>query len=275
MKHRHLIPGSLAVILAGSALWGGYVLWSQPAGQETPGLISKAPLKAKTPKVNPEPPATSLHSAPGTDLSQGKRSAEVMTDVRTQDPAKHPASAAAFQPAMAFVPSAGPISEAELQLRAARVEQEANHDLKHLVGLLDLNESQQDRIFDALVRRAPDWHPAMLPIGIAAPAPGDAKPPGSGSPVESAQGQSAATTPSTPAPTLLDDIAGELTPEQQQQLANAELDRVEWWEAIIPQLLPDDQTPVLDTSTGSGTAAAAAPPPPDEIKEGGEEVILD
>ena len=153
-----------------------------------------------------------------------------------------------------------PISEQELQRRAARVEQEANHDLKHLVSLLDLNDSQQDRIFESLVRHAPGWHPAMQPVGVTNPSLAAGKTPNAfpSAAIDPATNSGIATAPTL----LLDEIAAELTPDQQVELANSELDRQEWWEEVIPQLLADSETPILNVA--AGTAAAAASPPPQD-----------
>ena len=61
--------------------------------------------------------------------------------------------------------SATQISQADLEIRAAKVEQEANHELARLVKLLDLSEEQQDKVFAALAQNSPNYHPSM---GLAA-----------------------------------------------------------------------------------------------------------
>lgn len=174
------------------------------------------------------------------------------------------------------------LNERELQARAARVEQAANRDLQQLVGLLDLSEAQQDRIFSTLARRSPDWHPAMQPVGAALP--GSAVLPSTPLTQETPGSLTGPSLESSPERPLLDDIASELTPDQQEALANAELDRIAWWEEIIPQLLPPGDTPALEIASGveaaavnagNGTAAAAPPPAPETVKEGGEVIILD
>jgi hypothetical protein len=53
------------------------------------------------------------------------------------------------------------ISQAELERRAAKVEQETNHELARLVTLLELSDEQQNQVFAALAEKSPDYHPAM------------------------------------------------------------------------------------------------------------------
>lgn len=172
------------------------------------------------------------------------------------------------------------LTESELRARVERVEQAANRDLQRLVSLLDLSETQQDRIFGTLARRSPDWHPVMQAVGVGHS--GSVPPFISGSGPSLDTGAGLAPEPSADRP-LLDDLADELTPYQQEALANAELDRIAWWEEIIPQLLPPDDTPALAVarggdapviSPGDGTAAAL-PAAPEAVKDGGEAIILD
>ncbi len=70
------------------------------------------------------------------------------------------------------------ISQGELERRAAKVEQEANHELARLVKLLDLTEEQQDQVFAVLAENTADYHPSMnlttsdlrpLPLPAASP----------------------------------------------------------------------------------------------------------
>ncbi len=58
-------------------------------------------------------------------------------------------------------PKAPEISHAELTRRAAKLEQETNHELNRLVELLDLTPNQQDRAFAILAQNSPDYHPTM------------------------------------------------------------------------------------------------------------------
>lgn len=183
------------------------------------------------------------------------------------------------------------VSEAELQWRAAQVEQEANHDLKRLVKLLDLDEDQQDRIFQTLASRSAEWHPLMrattifpdfpsdhtggnnpvatnLPstpgydsgTGFNEPSASTGKPAPASLPAPEppspGNGNLAVNVPETP---LADALASDLTPEQKAVLAEEEMDREEWWESIIPRLLPDEDELESDTDTGSDGVYAAPP----------------
>lgn len=158
-----------------------------------------------------------------------------------------------------------PLSEEELQWRAAKVEQEANHDLKHLVALLELDQEQQDRIFQTLARRSPDWHPGLQPVIIAEDgrenhhAGGSFNQPRSTSTGQTEVPDSAPVSGGTSAASirpadvvagqnphfpsevpLVEALAPDLTPTQQVKLAEDELNRLEWWESIIPRLLPGE-----------------------------------
>ena len=185
----------------------------------------------------------------------------------TPQPSKSPPAAPLASPApMSFIPGYPtpgniPGSEKDLQRRVEQVEEEANFDLQQLVSLLDLDGNQQDRIFDSLVRHAPGWHPSMRALGVADPINGQLQLPETltSSPVE--EGRSPDTAPFNRAD-VLDAIAAELTPDQQVELASAELDRREWWEEIIPKLLPDSATPSITDYTS--TAVGASPPSTDD-----------
>ncbi len=136
---------------------------------------------------------------------------------------------------------------AELHARAARVEQEANHELERLVPLLNLSEPQQDRIFQKLARNSASWHPALSVISES-PAGNTKRPPsasggttansGGGTPTAGAETTSG-TAPvvaknESASSTIVDEILNELTPEQQAQLLKDDLDNREWWaEAIV------------------------------------------
>jgi hypothetical protein len=156
-------------------------------------------------------------------------------------------------------------STAELTARAARVEQEANHDLRRLVNLLDLSEEQQDQVFQTLARYSPSWSPemAVLPADGVGPAasgkkslsapPGfytapEIKAPADPKAPETADGTAAAVE-SDP---MMDEIMALLSPEQQDTLIQEELDRAAWWAEILDQIATPDDIPALD---------AVAPPP--------------
>ena len=145
------------------------------------------------------------------------------------------------------------LSREELQTRAARVEQDANHELRRLVTLLDLSPEQQDQIFQTLASRSPHWVPGMATTTPESAAPGSSQnsQASAGTPQPTAdapsQPSAAASTPTTsPSPEESDPLAAilpYLTPEQQEALITDEMDRAAWWEEMIPVLLPDEALP--------------------------------
>jgi hypothetical protein len=158
------------------------------------------------------------------------------------------------------------LSREELKARAARVEQDANHELRRLVTLLDLSPEQQDQIFQTLASRSPHWVPGMAITTPENAAPGSIlnsqTSPGSAQPPADAASQPApapATPATTPSPEESDPLAAilpYLTPEQQEALITDEMDRAAWWEEMIPVLLPDEAIPPVtatpDTKEFSG-----------------------
>jgi len=152
------------------------------------------------------------------------------------------------------------LSREELTARAARVEQEANHELRRLVTLLDLSPDQQDQIFQTLASRSPYWVPGMATTTAPDPsASGRNQDPeatpgtrGTTQPTADASSQPATSLPATnSSPEESDPLASilpYLTPEQQEALITDEMDRAAWWEEMIPVLLPDEALPPV-TST--------------------------
>ena len=263
MKSRPLILGTLLLAVMGVA---GVQVWrianSGDAGEEVPAI-------AGTVKTKPSATGSPQAAEPRRSTKSAENSREEKVDpLAGSGPASNPLRLANASMAR----NAPPITEMELRLRAAAVEQEANHDLKHLMGLLDLTETQQDRIFDSLVRHAPGWHPAMKTVGVAVPVETSAK---TTDPFASTPGAEVipAETASTNRSGLLDAIAKELTPDQEMELATAEIERQEWWEEIIPQLLPDGGMPSIMGEVGISAAVAASPPPAAD-KTGEEPAVL-
>lgn len=145
------------------------------------------------------------------------------------------------------------LSREELKARAARVEQDANHELRRLVPLLDLSPEQQDQIFQTLASRSPHWVPGMTTSAPETAAPGSSPnsqaSAGTRQPSADAPSQPSPA-PSTPSPSTspeeadpLASILPFLTPEQQEALITDEMDRAAWWEEVIPMLLPDEALP--------------------------------
>ena len=165
--------------------------------------------------------------------------------------------------------SSRPLTTEELTDRAARVEQEANHDLRRLVKLLDLDENQQDRVFQTLAEHSPAWTPGLqfAPASTASTAgkrsqsltsPGFAAVPGTDSP---AIGKPAATvTPVSDNPAVagdaMDEIMALLNPDQQNTLLTEEMDRTAWWAEVLEQITPPDDVPSIIPGTPSSAAGA-------------------
>lgn len=135
----------------------------------------------------------------------------------------------------------------ELTERAARVEQEANHDLRRLVQLLDLSEEQQDKVFQTLAAHSPSWTPALQVVT------------GNTAAISSARKKSdsrAAGPLLSPEPSAIvsapnnvtDEIMSFLNLDQQDTLAQEELDRAAWWQEVLSQITPPDDVPALDGS---------------------------
>ncbi len=168
------------------------------------------------------------------------------------------------QPSVAKVSPATTTERRELENRAAQVEQEANHDLRRLVKLLDLTEEQQDRVFQKLAERSPAWSPAMraastdgtpLTVGGSNQASPELNAAAGGAytkkPAESSTMPTTAAAAATEA--VVDpmaEILALLDPVQQDALLKEESDRAAWWAEILPQITPPDEVvPALDGST--------------------------
>jgi len=162
------------------------------------------------------------------------------------------------------------------EARAARVEQEANHELRRLVTLLNLDETQQDQVFQTLARNSPYWTAEMQVGSTVASTTGKRSSlnegvsgvviPGAETTVP---GKSTATAPSpslsTPPVTAVAPVPGAadnakindpmtaimslLTPEQQAVLIESETDKTAWWAEVLPDLLPPDDVPAIDGTT--------------------------
>ena len=187
-----------------------------------------------------------------------------------------PARPVVTNPVVSAAPISGSAGHAlnteELTARAARVEQEANHDLRRLVELLDLNEGQQDRVFQTLAEHSPSWTPGLQvapPAGSASSAgkrSGAALPGFSVDPVAEvpvAKEPVVETHAATAAPVVdqpvadtdpLDEIMALLNPEQQDALLMDEMDRAAWWAEVLEQITPPDDVPPL-TPAVPGTGA--------------------
>jgi hypothetical protein len=144
----------------------------------------------------------------------------------------------------------GVMAESQWLARAAKVEQEANHELRRLVEMLDLDAVQQDQLFGMLARRSSAWMPGMqtsqdLPAGEVGATNGG--------------GLSEA-----------DEIMAYLNPDQQQTLLQEEMDRQAWWAEVLPQLLPPQLQEGTTGDAGTSTPAVTDPAPDVKPFEGGE-----
>ena len=151
------------------------------------------------------------------------------------------------------------------EARAAKVETEANHDLRRLVTLLNLDEQQQDQVFQTLAKHSPSWTSDMQVAAAAGTAATAGKHsdfsatpsliiPGAetSTPGQKTETQTADLIAGTDSPASSDpmsEIMALLTPEQQAQLAEDEMNRTAWWEEMLPQILPSEQVPAINSGT--------------------------
>jgi hypothetical protein len=122
-------------------------------------------------------------------------------------------------------PPGSPLSTQDWLAKVERVEHEANRELARLAPLLHLSADQQQQAFAIFARSSPAWQPGM---GTAfEPAPTDGN------------------------PTTIDQLLSYLDADQQEALLREEMDRLAWWEEVLPQLLPPD-SPAPETKTFDG-----------------------
>lgn len=249
MSSTHLIAaGSLVAALAAAAAW--YAI--SPSNTAKPDSASQPskpqrPLRSRSTSSRPitAPPLADTDTSDTATVSSPNRSAaSALLPNPTGNPTK---------PSPTDAPA---LSHDDLVARAARIEQETNHDLRRLVSLLNLSDSQQDQIFNALASRSPHWVPGMATAGtVSSPITGSSDPT-----TPTAPPTASGTTPSpttadsatTPAPAEFDALSSILpflTPEQQEALLADEMDKSAWWEEIIPQLLPDESLPDISGDT--------------------------
>ncbi len=251
MSSTHLIAaGSLVAALAAAAAW--YAI--SPSNTARPDSASQPakpqrPLRSRSASSRPitAPPLADTNDTSTASAPNRSAASELLPN-----PTGNPAN-----PSPTDAPA---LSHDDLVARAARIEQETNHDLRRLVSLLNLSDAQQDQVFNALASRSPHWVPGMATAGaISSPTAGSSpssSDPGTSTAPSTASGStpSASTTDSatSPAPAesdALSSILPFLTPEQQEALLADEMDKSAWWEEIIPQLLPDESLPAINGDT--------------------------
>jgi len=248
----HLIAaGSLVAALAAAAAW--YAI--SPSNTAKPDSASQPskpqrPLRSRSASSRPitAPPLADASTTEATGSPNRSAASELLPNP-TGNPTANPS------------PTDAPaLSHDDLVARAARIEQETNHDLRRLVSLLNLSDAQQDQVFNALASRSPHWVPGMATAGAVSsptagsssspsdPATSTAPPTASGSTPSASTGDST-TSPAPAESDALSSILPFLTPEQQEALLADEMDKSAWWEEIIPQLLPDESLPTIEGST--------------------------
>ncbi|MEI6653173.1 MAG: hypothetical protein WCP45_00250 [Verrucomicrobiota bacterium] len=128
------------------------------------------------------------------------------------------------------------LTEAQWRECAAKVEMEANHELKRLAGLLDLDSYQQGKVFSAVAQQSSSWLPGM---------------------------QTARPGTASPSVATGSDMTAALNDGQKQTLAQEDMDRQAWWAEVLPQLLPPPMPSggVLTSGPAAADPAAAAAPP--------------
>ncbi len=129
------------------------------------------------------------------------------------------------------------LTREELEYRALRVEQQANHELRNLLTVLDLSEEQQDRAFAILAEKSNYFHPALqfqnatggnLPVTTpTTPAPRPSAPSAS---EPGSTDLAAATTPEA------DPLEGILTDEQRQAYERYTDERESFWSGVVERI---------------------------------------
>lgn len=241
MKRTHWLTLSAAFAAAAAAAYGVHLI-TKPEVAATP-----SPLPHSAACARPRPVARHSSQTSETSLSRA-HSPQPQSDTATE-PHPVPGRCVSGSP----INSQGQVlSESQWRERAQQVEITANHELRKLSSLLDLDPVQQDQIFSALVRQSPNWLPGMTSGTTTSSANSPSSLPASSSSNTSSTSTAADST----------DLTAYLNPEQQEELINEELNRQAWWAEVLPQLLPPalaDASPAsVSTPAASETAAPAA-----------------
>jgi hypothetical protein len=244
-----------SAIAACTAAIGFYLVAKGPA-TEVPG-----PKTAGKPRW--QPTSTGKRQVLATDAP-----GRAQTPARsTPDHSTNPASATPTFRVHGKPPANRIADEREWFARAERVERQANHELATLRETLDLDPTQQQRVFNILARNSPSWLPGMATggshgVGIIAEesVPANQIRPGLTQPTRSTADSvehrpvTAVAPPSSPG-SVTEEILPLLDSDQQQALLAAELERRAWWEEVLPQLLP----PEFPAAAGSEDHATLLP----------------
>jgi hypothetical protein len=215
-----ILPFRRLALGLGLTVAGGLAVWSsfqkpanvQPAKPAEQARATAVPRVADGP-VRPKPLPGSRRTA-----------SEVSSPDATS--AIDAASTAAMEQ-RPLVPVAFEPTREELELRALIVERQASKQLKTLLGVLDLSEAQQDRIFSSLARHSDYYHPALqfqnttgetiaaVPVAKLTP--------------------TTSSTPSTPAATdpTVDPVLAELDPDQVEVYERYRSERDAFWAGVV------------------------------------------
>ena len=274
MKPRRLL--ALAAAIISSAVAYGIHLFSR---QEPQLPVTSA--KDKTSTVTGRDRTAPADSPSAIDRRQ-------RTEVRTSEKSAPREGAAANLKRIVGAPALGSgrvLSESQWRENAARVELEANHELKRLTALLALDPYQQDQVFDTLARNSPHWLPGMQAGGSNMNTGGDstalagsktrAAAVDSASTALSPAGGSLVSTPSTSGQVENADLTAFLNPEQQQAIADDAADREEWWAEVLPQLLPPSVTGETTATTADGVTSSDTTDAPATKEFDGGEVLIE
>jgi hypothetical protein len=258
MKPSRWIP--LASAFAGGAVAFGIYIFRHPEPVRTAASDSpktKAPAGERCHPYS-KPAANHSEENGSQPASMGERQHPV-----TPDPS--PADTTVENRKVGGSPQSGEgavLSESQWREHAAKVEMAANHELKRLTGLLDLDAAQQDKVFSALARQSRNWLPGMQTGTSAA------------SSTAASSTAASSTAASSTAASSTTNVTASLSATQQQTLVQDEMDRQAWWAEVLPQLLPPDAT-VASQSGGSNSstttpAADTTPAPETKTFDGGD-----
>ena len=239
MKPGHWLTLGSAVAACTAAL--GFYLVARNPVPESPG--SKTAGKPRWQPTSSTKRQISSANAPGPALTPAQS---------VENASVNPASPAPTFRVHGKPPANRIADEREWFARAERVERQANHELTTLRETLDLDPTQQQRVFNILARNSPSWLPGMATggshgVGIIVD---DSRPantvrPDLGQPARPTVGSvdhQPTTPPGAPSSTVstTEEILPILDADQQQALLAAELERRAWWEEVLPQLLPPE-----------------------------------
>lgn len=219
---------TLAAVSTGTAVWLALRTSGAPVAGAEPAMVSHKPVH---PHARPAPLPASPREAGG-QVKAPAQSAGLAWDNGTvglgnlirEDVQTHET-----QPRPAHVSD---VPAAELARRVAQIEKETGHEMRRLVGLLNLTEAQQDQVYEKLAASSRHWVPGMA---IAA------GPDGSGTVVIPDAGTAA-----NPATDATEDIMSLLNADQQDTYLQSEMDRAAWWAEIITQLDAQTDIPAID-----------------------------